>query len=94
MSQKPFIELPVVTGTEFINPEDILAIKANDKHIQLIFENQPEKQIRLSMGSAEKKLNFPYLVRCHRSYIVNVLNPENLSIFFRLSNTNQFGNFQ
>ncbi len=73
MKEQPFIELPSFGGTEFINPEDICAIKADDKHICLFFEEQDEKQIRLSIGSAVKKLDLPYFVRCHRSYIVNVL---------------------
>jgi DNA-binding LytR/AlgR family response regulator len=73
MKEQPFIELPSFGGTEFINPEDICAIKVDDKHICLFFEEQDEKQIRLSIGSAVKKLDLPYFVRCHRSYIVNVL---------------------
>jgi DNA-binding LytR/AlgR family response regulator len=73
MNNKPFIELPTLQGTEFINPEDIIAIKADDKHVNIITEEQTGKLIRLSIGNAEKKLAFPFLIRCHRSYIVNVL---------------------
>lgn len=73
MRNKTFIELPALKGTAFINPEAIIAIKADDKYISIILEEQAEKLIRLSIGKAEKKLAFPFLVRCHRSYIVNVL---------------------
>jgi len=70
---KPFIELPTLKGTTFVNPEDIMAIKADDKHISILLEKQQEMHIRLSIASAEKKFDFPYMVRCHRSYIANLL---------------------
>ena len=68
-----FIELPCSIGSELVNPEDIISIRANDKSICIDLENHQKKSIKLSMGKAEKLLPQTHFVRCHRSHIINVL---------------------
>jgi DNA-binding LytR/AlgR family response regulator len=73
MNAKPLIELPTPVGTEFIKPEVIISIRAIDKFICLNTDDQKERLIRMSIGKAEKLLNYPFFVRCHRSHIINIL---------------------
>ena len=72
MNTKPLIELPTIIGKEYLNPEDIITIKANDKSISVSTENQDEKEVKLPFGRAEKLFDHPWFVKCHRSHIINI----------------------
>jgi DNA-binding LytR/AlgR family response regulator len=73
MNTKPIIELPTQNGSEFINPESIISIKACNKSIYLCSEIHKDKIVHISFGKAEKLLDNPFFVKCHRSYIINIL---------------------
>jgi len=73
MSEKPLLELPTAKGSEFVNPEDIISIHANDKNIFVHIENQEKILVKLSIGRAEKLFDHPWFVKCHRSHIINIL---------------------
>lgn len=73
MDTKPFIELPTLLGSEFINPGDIAAICADNKSIVITFSCGKEKQVKLSIGKAEKLFSHKYFVKCHRCHIINIL---------------------
>jgi DNA-binding LytR/AlgR family response regulator len=73
MNAKPFIELPTPLGSEFIDPEDIISIRANDKSIFISTESHKEKLVKLSIGKAQELFNHPFFVKCHRSHIINIL---------------------
>jgi DNA-binding LytR/AlgR family response regulator len=72
MQTKPFIELPTPFDTEFVSPHDIEHIIANNKTIFVTITNQEKKQVKLSFAQAEKLLDHPWFVKCHRSHIINI----------------------
>jgi DNA-binding LytR/AlgR family response regulator len=73
MFNKTIVEIPSPRGCEYINPEDIICIKADNKSICLCFDNKTIKTVKLSMTEAEKIFSHVYFVRCHRCHIINIL---------------------
>jgi len=73
MENKPFVEIPTQTGREIINPEELISIVASNKTIILCLENQEEKKVNLPFGKALELFNHPFMVKCHRSHIINIL---------------------
>jgi DNA-binding LytR/AlgR family response regulator len=74
MDTKPLVELPTATGSLFVNPEDIISVRANNKTVLVSLENHDdEKQVKLNFGQAEGLLDYPYFLTCHRSFRINIL---------------------
>lgn len=74
MNTKTIVEIPGPQGSEFINPEDIISIRANDKSIYISLVNHKnEKPVKLSFSKAEILFSHQYFIRCHRSHIINIL---------------------
>jgi len=59
-----------------LNPSDLLFIKASDNYIEVHYQKNTESEstlLRNTLSVAESRLNhLPYLMRCHRSYLVNL----------------------
>ncbi|MBI3518227.1 MAG: LytTR family transcriptional regulator DNA-binding domain-containing protein [Bacteroidetes bacterium] len=58
-----------------LKPEELLYIESADNYSNVIFlkNQQIAKQlIRGSLKRLESQISFPFIVRCHRSYIVNL----------------------
>ena len=58
-----------------LKPEDILFIESADNYSNIVFfrNNKVNKQLlRGSLKRIESQITFPFIVRCHRSYIVNL----------------------
>jgi hypothetical protein len=59
---------------EFCLP-DLLYIEADDNYATLHWKNEhgyEKKMLRVNLKSIETQLNNAYIIRCHRSYIVNI----------------------
>lgn len=63
------------TGHFYISPDQIILINAASNYIEIIFKKNGKtgrQLIRNSLKNTEKLLsNYPFFIRCHRSYIVN-----------------------
>jgi DNA-binding LytR/AlgR family response regulator len=58
-----------------LKPEELLFIESADNYSNVVFyrNNKIHKQLlRGSLKRLESQISFPYIVRCHRSYIVNL----------------------
>lgn len=58
-----------------INPEDLLYIESADNYSNVVFinNNSVSKQlIRSSLKRLESQITVPYILRCHRSYMINL----------------------
>ena len=58
-----------------VNPRDLLYIEAGDNYSTLYWKNGPvleKKMLRVNLKSIESQLKDDYIIRCHRSYIVNI----------------------
>ena len=58
-----------------LKPEELLYIESADNYSNVVFieNNKVTKQlIRGSLKRLESQITFPYILRCHRSYIVNL----------------------
>ncbi|RKY77075.1 hypothetical protein DRQ07_09275 [candidate division KSB1 bacterium] len=66
-----------------LHPADLLYIKAVENYIEIVTGSrgaQNKKILRCTLKNAEKALgNYNYLVRCHRSFIVNTSRIENVT---------------
>lgn len=83
--EKP-TEAEVVTGIEFesenqserffLFPEQIILIKSAGNYVEIIYkqnEKVSRRMIRNTLANAEQLLaKFPFLIRCHRSTVVNI----------------------
>jgi predicted neutral ceramidase superfamily lipid hydrolase len=59
-----------------LNSEDLLYIESADNYSAIVFikNNQITKElIRGSLKRIESQIPFPFIIRCHRSYIVNLM---------------------
>ncbi|MDD4031516.1 MAG: LytTR family transcriptional regulator DNA-binding domain-containing protein [Bacteroidales bacterium] len=79
------IDIAVDTGIEFesndgserflLFPEQIILIKSADNYIEIIFKQNDKVSRRLLRSTLKKAeltvTKFPFLIRCHRSFIVN-----------------------
>jgi DNA-binding LytR/AlgR family response regulator len=72
MYTKLTVELPGRQGPEIIVLEEIISIQSVNDKISIILVNQQEKKANLSIGMAEILFNYPFLIKCHRNYIVNI----------------------
>ncbi|MDH6533869.1 LytTR family transcriptional regulator [Parabacteroides sp. 52] len=73
-------------------PEDILYLEVSGNYVKINYRQGDvckQKQLRATIGQMEKALEaFPYIVRCHRAFMVNirqVINVEGNSQGFQLS---------
>jgi hypothetical protein len=58
-----------------LKPEELLFIESADNYSNIVFcrNNKVNKQLlRGSLKRIESQITFPFIVRCHRSYIVNL----------------------
>lgn len=58
-----------------LKPEELLFIESADNYSNIVFyrNNKINKQLlRGSLKRIESQITFPFIVRCHRSYIVNL----------------------
>lgn len=58
-----------------LKPEELLYIESADNYSNILFykHNKVNKQLlRGSLKRIESQITFPFIVRCHRSYIVNL----------------------
>ncbi len=58
-----------------LKPEELLYIESADNYSNIVFyrNNKVNKQLlRGSLKRIESQITFPFIVRCHRSYIVNL----------------------
>jgi hypothetical protein len=58
-----------------IPAQSLLYIQASDNYLDIFFEDKTVQRhtVRATLKSAEKRLeSFPFFLRCHRSYIVNL----------------------
>ena len=61
------------TETHHINIDSLLYAESNRNYVRLFFEHGVETEIRLTLKQLEEKLSgFDFLIRCHRSFIVNM----------------------
>lgn len=67
----------------FLFPEQIILIKSAGNYIEIIYkqnEKVSRRLIRNTLANAEQLLaKFPFLIRCHRSSVVNTNNIQNIS---------------
>lgn len=67
----------------FLFPEQIILIKSAGNYIEIIYkqnEKVSRRLIRNTLANAEQLLaKFPFLIRCHRSSVVNINNIQNVS---------------
>lgn len=65
-----------------IDPQDISFIKAHDNYSVIHWQNGgvlQKKILRVTLKELEEQfVGFPYIVRCHRSYLINVNEPFNV----------------
>lgn len=58
-----------------LKPEELLYIESADNYSNIVFyrNNKVNKQLlRGSLKRLESQITFPFIIRCHRSYIVNL----------------------
>ena len=59
-----------------LSPEDLLLVKASDNYVELVYQigqKTTTSLIRATLSGIAKQLEaHPHLVRCHRSYLVNL----------------------
>jgi DNA-binding LytR/AlgR family response regulator len=59
-----------------LNPNNLFYIESSDNYSTVIFLNDDhkvsKKLLRGSLKRIESQITFPFIVRCHRSYIVNL----------------------
>ncbi len=58
-----------------LKPEELLFIESADNYSNIVFyrNNKVNKQLlRGSLKRLESQITFPFIIRCHRSYIVNL----------------------
>lgn len=63
-------------------PEDLLYIESADNYSNVVYlkNGSPSRQlIRSSLKRLETQIAFPYIIRCHRSYMVNIRQIEEVS---------------
>lgn len=61
---------------------DLLFVEAQDNYINIVWQNKSGLQQRLIRGKLkdiEDQLNFEFIKKCHRSYIVNLSNVKSVS---------------
>jgi len=67
----------------FLFPEQIILIKSAGNYIEIIYKQNEKvgrRMIRNTLAYAEQLLaNYPYLLRCHRSSVVNINNIQNVN---------------
>lgn len=64
-----------------IDPAALLYIESADNYSEVVFlENQNVRKqlIRASLKRLESQISFPFIIRCHRSYIVNLKQVEEI----------------
>lgn len=65
-----------------LKPEDLLYIESADNYSNIVFlkEGTISRQlIRASLKRLETQIAVPYIIRCHRSYIVNIRQAKDVS---------------
>jgi hypothetical protein len=61
--------------TAYLNPEELLYIEASDNYSTLYWKSTnglQKKMLRVNLKNIETQLDNPLVVRCHRSYMVNI----------------------
>jgi uncharacterized membrane protein len=81
-----------------LRPEDLLYIESADNYSNIVFLKKglvSRELIRGSLKRLETQITIPYIIRCHRSYIVNVRqvnevsgNAQGYKIGFKISGVN------
>ncbi len=64
-----------------ILPEQLLYIEAADNYSNIVFtegEKIKKQLIRSSLKRIESQINFDFIVRCHRTFVVNLKNVKNV----------------
>ena len=78
-----FIQTQVKQDNFSFNPNDLLFIKAEGNYVELTtFQNQQLKTEikRISLRQLELRLaDYPFLFRCHRTYLINMMQIEKIS---------------
>jgi len=64
--------IPTPGGAVYVNPEEVCFLKANRHYTRMIMNNDDEHQAMLSLSQVHDRLDCRYLIRTHRSYVVNV----------------------
>lgn len=67
------LQLPTQNGFQFVNPLDIIFLKANNNYTEIFYGNENDKiLICKTLGKIEKCLPNELFFRCHKTYIVNI----------------------
>lgn len=69
------LRLTADNGKDVLNLSDLLYIESADNYCSVVFlkDSQLQKElVRSSLGRLETQINNPKVVRCHRSFIVNL----------------------
>ncbi|NIT56621.1 MAG: hypothetical protein GWN00_10430 [Aliifodinibius sp.] len=64
------------TDTLILSPEDLLVIQSSDNYSTIIWEEGLEIKktlLRSTLKRLAAQIKFAHIVRCHRSYIVNLM---------------------
>ena len=65
-----------ISETLSFNPDDFLLAQAEDNYTTFFLEQEGKIKstlLRITLKNTEKQLQLPFIQRCHRSYIVNLL---------------------
>lgn len=78
------LELVSESGTDHVrvNPTDLLFIQSTDNYATIVWQEQSQKRsalIRSSLKRLEDQIPLPHIIRCHRSYIVNLADVRSVS---------------
>ena len=67
------LQLPTQNGFQFVNPLDIIFLKANNNYTEIFITNESNKiLICRTLKKIEQCLPNELFFRCHRAYIVNI----------------------
>ena len=66
------INTDLKTSTFLLNERAFLFARANGNYVDIYTANAPRAMYRLSLNTLEQQVNNPNIVRCHRSYLVNL----------------------
>jgi two-component system LytT family response regulator len=78
MNEKTYITLPSAKGVYLITVKDIIAIKSNDKICTFYLKEKKAFEVRFPIGKVEEMLGNASFIRCHQSWIVNILEIEQI----------------
>lgn len=84
--QSPLIRFPSSLKSEKLELplEQVILVKAADNYIEVVWENDQKeidrKLLRSSLAKTDRYLqSFPALIRCHRTYMINIERVEKLT---------------